>query len=161
MSVFSLDPASGNPVTTAVVDEICGELGVKINDDEKDVYRKLLGVFHDSAAELMAMPGKYLLQDIQLIKLTIWTDYVSQVDLERFPRESIHFPDANENTHGAWAWKCSIKEKHRKEPGLLQGKRVVLKDNISVKDVPMLMGTDFVKGYIPVIVCLVSANHAG
>lgn len=132
MSVFSLDPASGNPVTTAVVDEICGELGVKINDDEKDVYRKLLGVFHDSAAELMAMP-----------------DYVPQVDLERFPRESIHFPDANENTHGAWAWKCSIKEKHRKEPGLLQGKRVVLKDNISVKDVPMLMGTDFVKGYIP------------
>lgn len=38
---------------------------------------------------------------------------------------------------------------------------MVLKDNISVKDVPMLMGTDFVKGYIPVMVCLVNANHAG
>lgn len=59
MSVFSLDPSSGNPVTTAVVDEVCDNLGVTILDEEKDAYRKLLGVFHDSAVELMAMPGKY------------------------------------------------------------------------------------------------------
>lgn len=60
MSVFSLDPNSGNPVTTAVVEELCKDFGVSIDDEEKDVYRKLLGVFHDSAAELMAMPGKQL-----------------------------------------------------------------------------------------------------
>ncbi|GME27773.1 Amidase [Neofusicoccum parvum] len=134
MSVFSLDPNSGNPVTTAVVDEVCTDLGVSINDDEKEAYRKLLGVFHDSAVELMAMP-----------------DYVPQVNIERFPRENVYFPDSKENTHGAWAWKCSIKDKSKdkKEPGLLEGKKIVLKDNISVKDIPMLMGTDFVKGYVP------------
>ncbi|KAL1627573.1 hypothetical protein SLS56_006294 [Neofusicoccum ribis] len=134
MSVFSLDPNSGNPVTTAVVDEVCTDLGVSINDDEKEAYRKLLGVFHDSAVELMAMP-----------------DYIPRVNIERFPRENIYFPDSKENTHGAWAWKCSIKDKSKdkKEPGLLEGKKIVLKDNISVKDIPMLMGTDFVKGYVP------------
>ncbi|KXT12319.1 hypothetical protein AC579_7629 [Pseudocercospora musae] len=33
--------------------------------------------------------------------------------------------------------------------GLLAGKTVALKDMISVKDVPMLMGTEFVEGFIP------------
>lgn len=84
------------------------------------------------------------------------TDYIPQVDLARFPREDVHFPDAKGNTHGAWAYKCSIKDKSkdRKGPGLLEGKTVVLKDNISVKDVPMLLGTDFIKGYIPVFTFL-------
>lgn len=79
-------------------------------------------------------------------------DYVPQVDLERFPRENVHFPRADDNKYGAWAWRCSIKDKSSGMQGsnLLKGKTVVLKDNISVKDVPMLMGTDFIKGYIPV-----------
>lgn len=34
--------------------------------------------------------------------------------------------------------------------GLLAGKKVALKDNISVKDVPMLVGTDFFKDFVPV-----------
>lgn len=45
-------------MTTAVVDEVCGDLGVRINENEKEAYQKLLGVFHDAAAELMAMPGE-------------------------------------------------------------------------------------------------------
>jgi len=53
-----------------------------------------------------------------------------------------------DNTHGAWAWRCSIKDA-KPNNGLLSGKTTALKDMISVKDVPMLMGTDFVSGYTP------------
>lgn len=58
MSVFSVDPKSGNPVTTEVLDEVCKSLGVRIKDEEKEDYRKLLAVFDESARELMAMDGK-------------------------------------------------------------------------------------------------------
>lgn len=72
------------------------------------------------------------------------------MDLERFPRENVEFPKPEQNPLGAWAWQCDIKDKHRKgTSGLLEGKTIVIKDNIAVKDVPMLMGTDFIKGYVP------------
>lgn len=57
MSVFSVDPKAGNPVTTEVLDEVCKSLGVKIKDEEREDYRKLLAVFDESAMELMDMDG--------------------------------------------------------------------------------------------------------
>lgn len=133
MSVFSLDAAKGNPVTSETVDKLCTQLGVRLEDHEKEDYRRLLAVFHDASEQLMAME-----------------DYIPQVDETRFPRKNIYFPVRAENTHGAWAWKCSIKDEQADNTGLLAGKKFALKDMISVKGVPMLMGTDFVKGYVPV-----------
>ena len=75
-------------------------------------------------------------------------DYVPAVDLERFPREDVYLPEPAQNPLNAWAWRCSIKDKS--PSGILKGKTVTLKDNIAVKDVPMLMGTDVVKNYTPV-----------
>lgn len=57
MSVFSLDVEKSNPVTQAVVDGLCQNLGVTIKDEEKDDYQRLLAVFHDSAKSIMALPG--------------------------------------------------------------------------------------------------------
>ncbi|KAJ4371301.1 hypothetical protein N0V83_004518 [Neocucurbitaria cava] len=131
MSVFSLDTSHGNPVTTETVDKLCSQLGVNIEDKEKEDYRRLLAVFHDASEQLMAMD-----------------DYVPPVDEERFPRENIHFPEKAENSHGAWAWKCNIKDKQAKG-GKLHGKTFTLKDNIAVKGVPMLLGTNFIKGFVP------------
>lgn len=131
MSVFSVDPKEGSPVTTEALDEVCKVLGVRIKDEEKENYRKLLAVFDESAQELMDMP-----------------DYVPGVDLDRFPRNEVHQMPEEQNTHGAWAWRCSIKDTQPNN-GSLNGKTVVLKDMISVKDVPMLMGTEFVTGFTP------------
>lgn len=58
MSVFSVEPKAGNPVTADVLDEVCSTLGVQIKDEEHEEYRKLLAVFDESAQELMAMPGQ-------------------------------------------------------------------------------------------------------
>ncbi|KAL5120244.1 hypothetical protein ACEQ8H_001802 [Pleosporales sp. CAS-2024a] len=131
MSVFSLDTSQGNPVTQQTVDKLCSQLGVTINESEKEDYRRLLAVFHDASEQLMAMD-----------------DYVPKVDEQRFPRKNIHFPDKSDNTYGAWAWKCDIMDQQAKG-GKLLGKTFALKDNIAVKDVPMLLGTNFIKGFVP------------
>lgn len=60
----------------------------------------------------------------------------------------MHFPDKTENSHGAWAWKCNIVDQ-KQNAGKLKGKTFALKDNIAVKSVPMLLGTNFIKGYVP------------
>jgi amidase len=131
MSVFSVDPKEGSPVTPQALNDICQTFGIKLKDDEAEDYRKLLAVFDESAQEIMDMP-----------------DYVPPVDLERFPRNDVYQVPKEKNTHGAWAWQCSIKDS-KPNNGPLAGKTVVLKDMISVKDVPMLMGTEFVSGFVP------------
>jgi amidase len=76
------------------------------------------------------------------------SDYIPVMDEARFPRENIHFPERSANTHGAWAWKCNIIDKKSKG-GKLQGKAFALKDNVAVKGIPMLLGTNFIKGFVP------------
>jgi amidase len=60
----------------------------------------------------------------------------------------VRYPTPEENQHGAWAWKCDIHGPIDADT-LLSGKTVALKDCIAVKDVPMLLGTDFFKDYVP------------
>lgn len=134
MSVFSLKYNEGNPVTKATLNELCTDLGVKLRDEDQEAYHTLLAVYHDSLTALMQLP-----------------DYVPSVDLERFPRQDIHFPQPKDNKLNAWAWKCHVEDASNKSRnGLLAGKTIAIKDNIAVKDVPMLMGTDMVTGYVPV-----------
>ena len=57
MSVLSISPKDGNPVTFEELDKACASLGVGLKDEEREDYRKLLATFHESAAELMNMPG--------------------------------------------------------------------------------------------------------
>lgn len=138
MSVFSITPKDGNPVTLEVFDTVCSTLDVAVNDaGEKEDLRKLLAVFHEAAEDLMALP-----------------DFEPSTDLERFPRENVHFPEKKDNEYGAWAWKVRIEDQKKEEKGILKGRTVVVKDNIAIANVPMLMGTDFVKNYTPVQTCL-------
>jgi len=58
MSVFSLDASHGNPVTKETLEGLCSELGVSIEESEKEDYRRLLAVFHDASEQLMALDGE-------------------------------------------------------------------------------------------------------
>ena len=131
MSVFSVKPKENSDVTTETLDEVCKKLGVRIKDEEKEAYTNLLAVFDESCQKLLDLP-----------------DYKPQVDLERFPRRDVHQVPKEQNAHGAWARKCSIQDAQPND-GVLKGKSVVFKDMISIKDVPMLMGTEFVEGFVP------------
>ncbi len=57
-----------------------------------------------------------------------------------------HRPEERENRLGGWSWICSLKEA---DDGPLAGKRVAVKDNISVAGVPLLNGSPMMEGYIP------------
>jgi amidase len=73
-------------------------------------------------------------------------DYLPLTDLDRFPRKDVHRPETKDNEGNAWAWKVRI---DGTAEGPLKGMRMVLKDNIAVKDVPMLFGTDMFTYYVP------------
>lgn len=151
MSVFSLEVEKANPVTAEVLDDSLRALGVTIKPEEKNGYQRLLAVFHESVVGLMSLPGRFRVPTfVEDILMTMYVaDYVPPVDEERFPREEIRFPDISENPLGAWAWRCRVEDK-TKSGGLLAGKTIAIKDNIAVKGVPMLLGTDFVRDYVPV-----------
>ncbi|KAH7414480.1 amidase signature domain-containing protein [Phaeosphaeria sp. MPI-PUGE-AT-0046c] len=74
--------------------------------------------------------------------------YFPPVDEERFSRDNVHFPEKSANSHDAWAWNCSIVDKQAKG-GKLHRKTFALKDNVAVKDVPLLLGTNLFKDYVP------------
>lgn len=79
MSVFTLDAAQGNPVTTETVDKLCHHLGVSLKDDEKEEYSRLLAVFHDAIEQLMEMEGTCTSRAaISSYKLTLSTKTTSQ-----------------------------------------------------------------------------------
>lgn len=59
MSVFSLDAKHGNPVTNETVDNLCSKLGVTIEENKREDYRRLLAVFHDASELLMSMDGTF------------------------------------------------------------------------------------------------------
>lgn len=150
MSVFSLSTSPSNPVTKETLENVAERLGISIAENEKEDYLRLLAVYHESVDALMSLPGTPPLPIKAEAKVT--TDYIPQVDEKRFRRQNIHFPTKEYNPLNAWAWKCDIQDNSSPEtPGLLAGRTLAVKDNIAVKDVPMLMGTDMVKGYIPVI----------
>src|SRR5215470_12889471 len=66
----------------------------------------------------------------------------------KYPRGPMHRPNAEENPHGAWYVKTSIKGA---PSGKLAGRRVALKDNVCLAGVPMMVGADLLEGYVPEI----------
>lgn len=87
------------------------------------------------------------------------TDYEPPTDLERFPRKDIHFLKPEDNKLGAWAWKFTVKD-IRPNGGILSGKTVVMKDNISVAGVNCLLGTDAMTGFVrfPLIIYFIVSS---
>ncbi|WP_017728720.1 amidase [Halalkalibacterium ligniniphilum] len=63
-----------------------------------------------------------------------------------YPRTSGYRPDAEENKYNAWYWKATVKGK---DSGKLAGKKIVLKDNISLAGVPMMNGSAILEGFVP------------
>lgn len=62
------------------------------------------------------------------------------------PKREWWTPEASENPLGAWYVRTSITER---EEGPLAGRTVAVKDNTCVAGVPMMNGSDTVRGFIP------------
>ncbi|RSH92516.1 hypothetical protein EHS25_008932 [Saitozyma podzolica] len=133
MSHISLTVSEGNPVTPDVLRSTLTSLSsepLQLRDEDIADYTAIMAGAHEVFQKIIDME-----------------DYVPQVDLQRFSRLDVHRPDASENKTNAWAWKASIKGDT--SGGLLAGRSVCLKDNIAVKDVPCLLGTEVISEWTP------------
>ena len=80
------------------------------------------------------------------------TDELPEV---KYPRTPGRFPLPEDNPHGAWYVKTTIKGAAE---GKLAGKTVAVKDNICVAGVPMMNGASTLKGYVPEVDATVIAR---
>src|ERR1700747_2352551 len=98
---------------------------------------------HMSDAELKSydalMQANYLAYDA----VDAMADYVPAV---KYPRTPGYRPEGEENKYNAWYVKTEIKGAPN---GKLAGKKIALKDNISLAGVPMMNGASTLEGYVP------------
>lgn len=128
-TVGTASASSREKVSIQHLESLAGSIGVTLPQEHLEEWRNLVAATQDSMDAVDALP-----------------DYVPQVDLTRFPRQDVHRPPPNENPGNAWAWKARIQGS---AGGPLAGVTFCLKDNIAVKDVPMLIGTDVITDYVP------------
>lgn len=64
----------------------------------------------------------------------------------RYPQRTYRFPEPDENALGAWYVKTVIEGA---ASGPLHGKRIAVKDNMFLADVPMMYGAEFLEGLRP------------
>ncbi|HET8747980.1 MAG TPA: amidase [Ramlibacter sp.] len=106
--------------------EIAVELGIHLSDAQAAKYEQLLQPNFDAYDVVDALP-----------------DYLPTVT---YPRTPGYRPTGEENRYGAWYVKTTIKGK---PGGKLEGRRVVLKDNVCLAGVPMMNGASTLEGYVP------------
>lgn len=64
----------------------------------------------------------------------------------KYARTTGHRPEPKENPFNAWYWKASVKGA---EIGKLKGKKIVVKDTVSLAGVPMMNGSSVLEGFVP------------
>lgn len=123
--------ANKSKITAQDVVEIVESLHLRLPESDVSQWHDIIASVQESIDAVEALP-----------------DYVPNVDLTRYPRQNVHRPAPEQNPGNAWAWRARI-EGDKGEDLPLSGLSVALKDNIAVKDVPMLVGTEVFTGYIP------------
>jgi len=107
--------------------EIAADLGMTLNDEDANIY---LSYFDSNLGAIEYLHG----QREEVLPAV------------KYPRKPGIRPQGNDNPFNAWAIKTSVKGRAR---GKLKGKKVVVKDNISLANVAMSNGSASLAGYSP------------
>lgn len=107
---------------------IGGELGMDITDDYARSVLEFLAPFAGAYNLVGQLPEGY--------------------PVIKYPRTPGYRPQGDENKHGAWYVKTSIKGAPN---GPLKGKKVAIKDTVSIAGVPLMNGASVLEGYVPEI----------
>ncbi|MDA4130936.1 MAG: amidase family protein, partial [Thaumarchaeota archaeon] len=118
------------PPTITELRETANALGFRVNENELTSFSRCI--------ENDILPAFNELEQVDEPKLRA----------ESASRDPGRFPLPDENRFGGWAWKCNVKGK---PGGILTGKRIALKDNVSLAGVPMTNGTAAMKDFVPEI----------
>ena len=108
--------------------EVAKRIGLSLDEAELGSFIELMAPNIDYYNQVEAMP-----------------DELPEV---RHPRDPGHRPEDGENPHNAWYVKTAITGAAE---GKLKGKRIALKDNIMLAEVPMMVGASILEGYVPEI----------
>ena len=112
--------------TPQQIRELADEMGLDLTDADVESYRGLLQGNVDAYNVVDAMPD--------------------HLPLVKYPRTPGYQPRGEENQYNAWYVKTEVKGAAQ---GKLQGKTVVLKDNVMLAGVPMMNGSSLLEGYVP------------
>ena len=103
--------------------------------------RELKRLAHELNLDLDENKAEKLLEYMQLF--TAGYEYIDQCEDElprsAYPGREYRYPEADENPFGAWLVKCAIKGA---ASGPLLGRKVAVKDNIFVANLPLTDGSD-------------------
>jgi amidase len=105
-----------------------------------------------AAREIGMNPSDDYLRAVEQIVIPLANAYATldeiadELPAVKYPRGPVHRPQPHENRHGAWYVKTSIKGR---PGGKLAGRRVALKDNVCLAGVPMMIGADLLRDYVP------------
>src|SRR5260370_16016920 len=105
---------------------VAEDLGMHMGHEQLKAYDALMRPNYAAYEAVDAMP-----------------DYVPAV---KYPRTPGYRPEGEENKYNAWDVKTEIKGA---SSGKLAGKKIALKDNVSLAGVPMMNGASTLEGYIP------------
>ncbi|RYL92519.1 amidase [Sporolactobacillus sp. THM7-4] len=109
--------------------EILSMYHLTMDDDELMAYQKII--------------GESLLDSYERV------DRMVEPELTvKYKRTTGYRPSEEENPLNAWYWKTEIEHA---DSGKLSGKKIALKDNISLAGVPMMNGTKVLEGFVPQI----------
>ncbi|KAK6381028.1 hypothetical protein LTS17_005229 [Exophiala oligosperma] len=123
--------ANKKKITAEDVVDVIGDLNLSLPESDVSQWHDIIASVQESIDVVNSLP-----------------DYVPCVDTEQYPRQNVHRPTPGDNPGNAWAWKVRI-DGDKDDGALLSNVTFALKDNIAVKDVPMLVGTDVFTGYVP------------
>jgi amidase len=128
---------------------------VKVLRPKGKIIRPSLEKIRVLAEELYMTPSEEELRDLQELSEGLLNDFdrldelTEPVPETEFPiREAIRRPLREEDPYNLFITKCFV---HGAESGPLKGKKVGLKDNISLRGVPMTNGSRACQGYVPVV----------
>ena len=112
--------------TPQQIREAADEMGLDLTDADVESYMGLFQGHVDAYNVVDAMPDN--------------------LPLVKYPRTPGYQPRGEENQYNAWYVKTEVKGASQ---GQLQGKTVVLKDNVMLAGVPMMNGSSLLEGYVP------------
>ena len=105
---------------------VARQCGLSLSDPDLESFRQLFTGYVAAYNAVDAMPD--------------------EIPPVKYPRTAGARPTPEENRQNAWYWKTSIKGA---ATGKLRGKRVAIKDNVMIADVPMMNGASTLEGYVP------------
>jgi len=118
--------------STAELDELADDLGIAFADGELEDYAQIVADTLELVEGVGEMP----------------TPQLPPRDYDYTDRGPGYQPDEEEDPYNAWITKCTVEGS---ATGPLTGKRVALKDNISLAGIELTNGSDVMQGYVPAV----------